>query len=254
MPIRSYQTGDEHAQAQIYNVAAGSLPGFKPSKPEEIARRYQAADSDPTARYYATENGEIVGYAVFSSNGRVSCPWCLPGAESLREPLFQTVISEMNRRGIAQAWAAYRADWSPVLDFLRGHAFSQKRSMINYVAETSRVPSLDHLPSNRVVDHLQRNELSRLVELMPDLFADVEVHTLELFFWKNPFYSFPESLLVVKDAQSGEIRGASLLVVDDRFADPTKIDSFHALFSLGCLRHRRRTPQTSQWNVFMCFS
>ena len=39
MQIRSYQPGDELAQARIYNVAAGSLPGFKPAKPEEIARR-----------------------------------------------------------------------------------------------------------------------------------------------------------------------------------------------------------------------
>ena len=41
----------------------------------------------------------------------------------------------MKERGIPEAWAAYRADWSPVLDFLRGHGFIDKRKMINYVAE-----------------------------------------------------------------------------------------------------------------------
>ena len=244
MPIRSYQPGDEDAQAAIYNVAAGSLPGFKPSKAEEIARRYQAPDSDPNTRFYATENGEVVGYAVFGSNGRVSCPWCLPGALAQREPLLKTVVAEMKRRGIAEAWAAYRADWSPVLDFLRGHGFSQTRSMINYVAETSHIPVLDRLPSNRVIDHLQRDELPRVVELAPALFAGVDVPSLEQFFWENPFYKFPESLLVLKDAESGEIRGASLLVVDDRFADPTKIDSSMPCFRLGAFgtereRHKR---------------
>ena len=39
MPIRVYRDGDEHAQARVFNVAAGSLPGFKPSKAEEIVRR-----------------------------------------------------------------------------------------------------------------------------------------------------------------------------------------------------------------------
>ncbi len=244
MPIRSYQTGDEHAQAAIYNAAAGFLPGFKPSKPEEIARRYQAVDSDPNTRFYATENGEVVGYAAFGSNGRVSYPWCLSGAEGFREPLFDMVVAEMKRREITEAWAAYRGDWELVLDFLRGHAFSQKRSIINYVAETLGLAMDRRLPSNRVIGHLEKNELPRLAELTPALFAGADAHTLEQFLWENPFYEFPKSLLVLKDAESGEIRGASLLVVDDRFADPTKIDSSMPCFRLGSFgtereRHKR---------------
>ena len=73
MPIRSYQQGDELAQVRIYNQAAGSLPGFKPGTPEEVARRY-AADPDAGSRYYAVEDRGIVGYAVFGSNGRISYP------------------------------------------------------------------------------------------------------------------------------------------------------------------------------------
>ena len=141
MPIRSYQTGDEHAQSEIYNAVAGSLPGFKPSTAAEIARRYQGADPDPESRYFAVENGEVVGYAVFGPNGRISYPWCLPGAEAYREPLLETVLAEMRNRGIAEAWAAYRGDWSPVLDFLREHDFIEKRTMINYVAELSLLPA-----------------------------------------------------------------------------------------------------------------
>ena len=33
MLIRTYQPGDEQAQARIYNAAAGSLPAFKPADP-----------------------------------------------------------------------------------------------------------------------------------------------------------------------------------------------------------------------------
>ena len=244
MPIRSYQTGDEESQARIYNAAASSLPGFKPTKPEEITRRYQSADSDPKTRYYATENGEVVGYALFSSNGRVSYPWCLPGALGLRVPLLEKVIAEMKNRGIAEAWAAYRADWPAVLDFLLGQTFSQKRSIINYVAERSCLVMDERVPADRVVRHLERNELPRLIELTPALFARVDAHALEQFFWENPFYKFPQHLLVLTDADSGEIRGVSLLVVDDRFADPTKIDSSMPCFRLGAFgtereRHKR---------------
>ena len=70
MPIRSYQPGDELAQVRIYNQAAGSLPGFKPGTPEEVTRRY-VADPDARLKYYAVEEGGIVGYAVFGSNGRM---------------------------------------------------------------------------------------------------------------------------------------------------------------------------------------
>src|SRR5271168_2503058 len=112
MPIRSYQTGDEHVQAVIYNAVAGSLPGFKPSTAEEIARRYPPADLDAGSRYYAVENGEVVGYALFGSNGRISYPWCLPGAEALRQRLLDMVLAEMQKRGLPEAWAAYRGDWS----------------------------------------------------------------------------------------------------------------------------------------------
>jgi len=244
MPIRSYQTGDEHAQARIYNAVAGSLPGFKPSTPEEIGRRYQPGHPDAISRYYAVENGEVVGYAVFGSNGRVSCPWCLPGAEGLRDPLLDTVLAEMRMRGFTEAWAAYRADWLPVLDLLRQHDFIEKRTMINYLAELSRLPARDGLPSNRVIEHLRREDLPQLIALEPGLFADLDAQTLEPFFWHHPHYDFSQNLWALKDRKSGEISGAYLLVVSDRFADPTKIDAAMPCFRLGAFgtereRHKR---------------
>ena len=140
MRIRTYQPGDEQAQAHIYNSAAGSLPAFKPATPEEIARRSQGADADPGARFYAVADGEILGYGVFCANGRISYPWCLAGAEPVRDPLLEAVLAEMKRRDMPEAWAAYRADWSGVLDFFRSRGFDEKRQMINYLAEVSRLP------------------------------------------------------------------------------------------------------------------
>ena len=244
MSIRSYQMGDEDAQSEIYNAVAGSLPGFKPSTAAEIARRYQGADPDPGSRYFAVENGAVVGYAAFGSNGRISYPWCLPEAHAYRGPLLEAVLNEMRNRGLAEAWTAYRGDWAPVLDFLREHGFTEKRTMINYVAELSRLPAPERLPSNRLIEPLKHEDLRDLIALEPCLFADIDTQVLERFYWNSPFYSFPASLFALKDGGRGKILGAFLLVVSDRFADPTKIDSAMPCFRLGAFgtereRHKR---------------
>jgi hypothetical protein len=246
MPIRSYQPGDEHAQARIYNTVAGCLPAFKPSTADEIARRYQPGDPDGASRYYVVEDGEIVGYAVFGSNGRISYPWCLPGAEAQREPLLDTVLAEMRQRGLHQAWAAYRGDWTNVVDFLRAHGFRDKQTMINYIAEGSRLPAPVDLPPNRSITPLRPDDLPQLIALDPRLFGDLAATELERFYWHNPFYPLPQSLVAMRDTQSGAMVGAYLLVVSDRFADPTKIDAAMPCFRLGAFgtereRHKRVT-------------
>jgi hypothetical protein len=246
MTIRSYQTGDEHAQARIYNTAAAVLPSFKPSTPEEIARRYKPDDPDSTTRYYATENGEVVGYSAFGSNGRVSYPWCLPGAESHQEPLLETMLAAMKERGLPEAWAAYRGDWVAVLNFLRARGFHDKRTMINYVADVSRLAGSDRLPANRLIEPLKQEDLPRLIALGLGVFQDVNNQELERFYWSNSFYRFAESLCALKKADSHQIAGVFLLVVDDRFADPTKIDAAMPCFRLGAFgtereRHKRVT-------------
>src|SRR3954469_22690263 len=114
MRIRTYQPGDEVAQAAIYNAAAGPLPRFKPATADEIARRYRSAEADLGTKFYAVDGERIVGYAVFDPNGRVSYPWCLEGSESARDPLLDAVLAAMSERGLPEARAAYRADWSPV--------------------------------------------------------------------------------------------------------------------------------------------
>jgi hypothetical protein len=244
MQIRAFQPGDEHEQARIYNLATGPLPGFKPATADEIARRYAAADPDPGSRYYAIEDGAVVGYAAFGPNGRVSSPWCLPGAESSREPLLRTVFAAMSERGIPEAWAAYRADWTPVLDLLRGHGFLDKRQMINYVAEAAKLPSDAVLPPGRVIEPLGPEGIRALIKLAPDLYPDEDLEAIERFYRDNPFHDFSQSVFALKDAGSGELRALGLLVVDGRFADPTKIDAAMPCFRLGAFgtereRHKR---------------
>ena len=243
MVIRTYQPGDEQAQARIYNTAAGTLPAFKPASPEEIARRYEG-DDDPGSRFYAEVDGDVVGYAVACASGRISYPWCLPGAEAVREPLLSAVLLEMGRRGLGEAWATYRADWSAVLDFLRDHGFVEKRQMINYLADVSRLQGSAEIPEDRVIEPVARDDVSQLAALAPRLFSGIEPRSLESFFWENPYYDFSESFFALKERRSGKVLGACLLVVSDRFADPSKIDAAMPCFRLGAFgtereRHKR---------------
>ena len=79
---------DEVVQVEIYNEAAAGLPKFKPAQVDEIRRRTQTADFDPSTRFFALHRGRPVGYAGFHPNGRVSFPWCRPGHEDQAGPLF----------------------------------------------------------------------------------------------------------------------------------------------------------------------
>src|SRR5262249_42473212 len=150
----------------------------------------------------------------------------------------------MKGRGFTAAWATYRTDWPPVLNYLRRHGFAEIRSMINYVAETSSFSVLDQLPPTRLVTKLKRDELPDLAKLMRARLGKLDVETLGRYFWENSFYAFADHLLALKEAGSGNVRGISLLVVDDRFADPTKIDPSMPCFRLGAFgtenqRHKR---------------
>jgi hypothetical protein len=116
--------------------------------------------------------------------------------------------------------------------------------MINYVADVSQLPHRDHLPQDRIIDRLSRQDLPQLIAMAPGLFVASDPQELERFFWENPFGDFSRGLFALKHAHTGEIRGVSLLIVDDRFADPTKIDAAMPCFRLGAFgterqRHKR---------------
>ena len=74
-------------------------PGSSQARRRRLPGVIPDADPDPGSRYFAIENGQVVGYAAFGPNGRISYPWCLPGAEAYREPLLDAVLTEMHSAG-----------------------------------------------------------------------------------------------------------------------------------------------------------
>src|SRR5262249_7507190 len=112
MRIRTYQPGDEVMQTAIFNAAAGDLFKFKPATVDEVKRRIQDPDFDPTPHFYAEEKGQVTGYVTFHASGRVGYPWFLRGREPLAIPLFQHMLGEIKNRGIRRLMAAYRREWS----------------------------------------------------------------------------------------------------------------------------------------------
>ncbi len=243
MIIRHYQPGDEAVQAQIYNAVAGGLPAFKPASAEEVARRYQAPGFDRTSKFYADDHGEVVGYAVLNPNGRISYPWCLPGSEAIREPLLEAVLAGLRERGVREAWAAYRADWVPVLDFLGTQGFTKKREMINYLAPIAALPR-DPVPEGAGIWQLEPEHVPELHALGGGVFPDdCGAEALTQFYWENPYFG-PECLLALRRAEDGAFLGATLAIANAAYADPRKIDASMPCFRLGAIgtehdRHKR---------------
>lgn len=243
MIIRQYQAGDEAAQARVYNTGAEHLPNLKPATAEEIRRRYQGSPSLAASTYYVVEGDEIVGYAVFdSANGRISYPWCLPGYEIVQQPLLETVLSTMKQRGLPQAWVAYRADWTPILDDLRAQGFRETREMVNYVADLSTLPHAP-IPAGYSVVSLPRGESEALFRwLEVGDFPEHRAH-LDRFFWENPHFS-PDDLFAFRNEADASIVGIALVIQREGFADPNKLDSAMPCFRLGAFgtereRHKR---------------
>jgi hypothetical protein len=243
MTIRPYQPGDEAAQVAIYNASAAALPGFKPANVDDVERRYRAGDWDPTARFYAVEGDEVVGYTVFNANGRISYPWCRSGAEAVQAPLLDTVLDAMRERGLDEAWMAYRGDWHPVLAFFQSHSFEPLRTAINYVAPRAGLPRAP-VPEGQAIRALERGDLPRVVELGRGLFGATDLRELESFFFANPYFEASALYVLTPEEDAGRVLAAALVVSHPGYADPTKIDAAMACFRLGALgterqRHKR---------------
>jgi hypothetical protein len=244
LTIRTYRLGDEDAQARIYNATAAALPGFKPATPGEVARRFPADGHDPASRFYAVDDaGAVVGYALFNPGGRVGYPWCLAGHEPVQEPLIEAVVAAMATRGHAEAWAAYRHDWGPVLAFFHEHGFAPAREMVNFVTETAALPTTP-VPQGLAVGPLGRVDLPELLRLGRGLFTGSDPGRLGDFLWANPGFG-PDSLFALRSGDGGgEVVGVALVVVRTGYADPLQLDAAMPCFRLGAFgtereRHKR---------------
>ncbi|HEV3205274.1 MAG TPA: hypothetical protein VGY77_12855 [Gemmataceae bacterium] len=231
MNIRTYRPGDEKDQVAIYNEAAADLPKFKPATVEEITKRYRARDFDPGTRFYAEENGKIVGYANFHVNGRVSFPWCRKGHENQADPLFQRVLETMKSRGISAIFAAYRSDWPGQKDFFLAQGFHQAREMVNYLLDQGDMPTRPGRRNNPLTP-LKKEDVPAIFELAPQVLKVHSPDQLERYLFHNPYFG-PEETFVLRNRDGGIPVAVGILVSNQAYGDPKQVDSCMPCFRLG---------------------
>jgi hypothetical protein len=231
MNIRNYLIGDDAIQADIYNEAAAELPKFKPATAAEVSRRSQAPDFDPNSRFYAVVGGQVVGYANFHPNGRLSYPWCRKGHEGVAEPLFQIVLQTMKERKLRTAFAAYRADWVAQKEFFLAHDFRLAREMINFVVDQVELPTRTGKLSNPL-SPMRREDVPAVFQLAPTAFRLSSAAELERHLFDNPHFP-PASVYVLRSRANDVPLAAGVLIENAHFADPKQIDPAMPCFRLG---------------------
>jgi hypothetical protein len=227
--IRTYRPGDDAPQAAVYNEAAGGLPGFKRAGEDEIRRRTRARDFDPATRLYAEVDGRVVAYTTWNLNGRVGYPWCVPGHENWAEPLFAKALDALRGKGVTRAFAAYRADWPRVLEFLTAHGFVLAREVFNFVIDPCEMPTMTAKPA-MPISPFERADVPAVAAMGRGVIR-VPADQLEKHLFSNQY--FPAESLYVMRARDGEPMAVGLAIDDAKFADPLKIDPMMPCFRLG---------------------
>jgi hypothetical protein len=229
--IRTFQPGDEVNQAAVFNVAAFTLPGFKPATADDVRRRTRARGFDPTTRFYAVANNEVVGYCVLEPDqGRISFPWCRKGYESLQPELLDQVLHAARQRGLSRLFAAYRRDWEPVLRFLAEQGFAVVRDMINYWADPRDLPT----QANRgrlPIDRLRREDLPALAQMGQGVIR-IPAEKLESYIFANPYFP-AEAVLVLRQRDRQTPLAVAIGLEMANSADVRKVDPWAPCFRLG---------------------
>jgi hypothetical protein len=229
--ISPYQPGCEFEQLKVYNTAASALPKFKPASLVELQRRTTARDFDPSTRFYAYENAQVVGYCTYQKNGRLSYPWCLPGHEAIAEPLFVHTLEAMKAKGITRVFTAYRKDWPQITGFFGKHGFTLAREMINFVMSQENMPT----PSARLgsaVTKATPEDAAGIFALDPSVFRVATAQALRDALWNNPWIT-PESIFVMRNKTDGVPLAAGIFITNALYADPRAVDSEMPCFRLG---------------------
>jgi hypothetical protein len=228
--IRTFLPGDEAAQAALFNVAANTLPGFKPATASDVQRRSRARGFDPTARFYAETGGAVVGYcALEPEQGRVSFPWCRKGHEAIAGPLLEAALADAKRRGLARVFTAYRADWAFVHHYFTAHGFVRAREVVNFSADPVELPTLlsrSKLPMNRI----RREDVPVIAELGRGVIRIAD-DKLEQFLFANPYFP-AEAYLLLRDSH-GEPVACGFGYDCASYADVKKVDPLAPCFRLG---------------------
>jgi hypothetical protein len=229
--IRPYQSGDEHAQVAIYNAAAAALPKFKPATLIEVQRRIRARDFDPTTRFYAEANGQVVGYCTIQLNGRVGCPWCLPGHEAHAEPLLAAALAGLTQRGVTRPFTAYRGDWTGINQFFVDHGFRPVREMVSFVMNFLDMPTPSVRPAN-AISPLRPADVPAVLALGAGVLHMTNAAALERYLFANPY--FPETaLFALRGTPNGAPLAVGIFVTEPTYADPRHLDANMPCFRLG---------------------
>jgi hypothetical protein len=231
MRIRNYQAGDEAIQVAIYNEAAAELPKFKPATLQEVQRRTRASDFDAGARFIVEADGKPVGYANFTTHGRVSYPWLLKGHENLAQPLFAHMLQAMKEKGHRKALAAYRPDWTQVHDFFLQQGFRKVRDMVNFVMDLIEMPTPPARASSSITPMFP-SDIPTILNLAPGVLRVATAQELEKYLFHNPYFQ-PDSLFVLRSRANELPVGAGILVADPTYANPYAVDSNMPCYRLG---------------------
>jgi hypothetical protein len=229
--IRTFQPGDEVTQAALFNVAAFSLPGFKPSTADDVKRRTRSRGYDPTARFYAEEDGQAVGYCVLEpEQGRISFPWCKRGYEAAAPLLFNAAEESARARGLTTLFAAYRRDWNAVLQFFLDHGYQLVRHMVNYWTDPVDLPT--RITRSRLpIDRLKREDVPALLAMGAGIIR-LPLEKLEQYLFSNPYFPV-EAFLVLRDRDGKTPVAVGIGLESSTYADVKKIDSLAPCFRLG---------------------
>ena len=232
MNIRTFRPGDEPAQVAVFNAAACTLPGFKPALAADVLKRTRARGFDPECRFYAVDNGQVVGYCVLEpEQARVSVPWCKKGHEAVATPLFDAVLSAARDRHLSRVFAAYRRDWDATWRFFADHGFAHARDFINYSCDPIDMPTAATW-GGRAVSRLERADLPALAEMGRGVIR-LPAAKLEQHFFSNPY--FPAEALLANRGKDGELTAVAMELEQPTYADVRKIDPLAPCFRLGAV-------------------
>jgi hypothetical protein len=227
--IRTFQPGDERTQAALFNGAAFALPGFKPATEEDVRRRTRARGFDPTSRFYALENDQVVGYCVLEpEQGRIGYPWCRKGYESVVGELYDAAVGSARERGLRTLFTAYRRDWEKPLAFFADHGFQKARDVVNYAADPVDLPTIASRGGNPV-RRLTRADFPALVAMGRGV-VRVSPEQLEQHVFNSPY--FPAEAFWVVDGHTGPV-AVGVGLDNPNWPDAKKVDPLAPCFRLG---------------------
>jgi hypothetical protein len=220
MIIRNWLPGDLDHEATVYNAAAAHLPGFRPLTIDEVRRSVPARGPEAGGRFYAEDDGRVVGYAAFEPTGRVHYPWCLPGHEMTAHQLIGMVMRTLAERKVPRALAVCRSDWADQVEFFEDHGFDRVREMVNFTQSIGDLPTMFQRPGLNVT-LVRSDDLPAIESMVPGLLR-FRGPALADHLLKNP--GLPTEAVFVLRRNDGAPRGVGLLVDDVSLAGVETLD------------------------------